>query len=60
MHIWKSVTIDTEGCTAIAEENISDKHHYSNKNSVLVQLSQQSMIKLKMIGNYLIYYKGIN
>lgn len=24
MHIWKSATIGTEGCTAIAEEDISD------------------------------------
>ena len=39
MHIWKSATIGTEGCTAIAEEDISDIQASLdlNKNPVLVQ-----------------------
>lgn len=60
MHIWKSATIGTEGCTAIAEEDISNiKHHYSNKNSVLVQLLQHTYDQIKNDWQ-LPYYNGIN
>lgn len=42
MHIWKSATIGTEGCTAMAEDDISDIQASldSNKKPVLVQLPQ--------------------
>ncbi|AXH30730.1 hypothetical protein CGC45_07590 [Francisella opportunistica] len=42
MHIWKSATIGTEGCTAMAEDDISDIQASldSSKKPVLVQLPQ--------------------
>ncbi|OIN83731.1 L,D-transpeptidase family protein [Francisella sp. TX07-6608] len=49
MHIWKSATIGTEGCTAMAEEDISDIQASldSNKNPVLVQLPQHIYHQVK-------------
>ncbi|WP_265658148.1 L,D-transpeptidase family protein [Francisella philomiragia] len=42
MHIWKSPTTGTEGCTAMAEDDIRDIQSYldMNKNPILVQLTQ--------------------
>jgi len=42
MHMWKSPETGTEGCTAMAEDNIKDIQESldANKNPVLVQLPQ--------------------
>ncbi|QWU99023.1 L,D-transpeptidase family protein [Francisella salimarina] len=42
MHIWKSPTTGTEGCTAMVEDDIRDIQSYldMNKNPILVQLTQ--------------------
>lgn len=49
MHIWKSPSTGTEGCTAMAETDIKNLQSWieSSKNPVIVQLTSKSYEQVK-------------